>query len=98
MNNAKVKGDWQQFAERAKEKWGQLINDDWKLIAGKRDQLLANIQQRYRVSLEDAARKLADLIRVLTGPPGGPRYWRAAWLGRKVGRIEERAVGERDGT
>jgi hypothetical protein len=43
MDNAEVKGDWLQFVERAKEKWGQLTNDDWKLIEGKRDQLLANI-------------------------------------------------------
>jgi uncharacterized protein YjbJ (UPF0337 family) len=98
MNNAEVKADWQQFAERAKRKWGQLTNDDWKIIAGKRDQLLANIQQRYGVSLEEAERKLADLVRVLTGPPARARSWRAAWLDQKVGRRGERTVGERDGT
>jgi uncharacterized protein YjbJ (UPF0337 family) len=77
MNTAEVKGGWQQFVERAKEKWGGLTNDDWRLIAGKRDQLLGNIQQRYGVSLEEAERKLADLVRVLTGPPASPGHWRS---------------------
>jgi uncharacterized protein YjbJ (UPF0337 family) len=60
---------WQQFIERAKEKWGGLTNDDWRFIAGKRDQRLGNIRRRYGVSPKEAKRKLADLVRIVTGPP-----------------------------
>jgi uncharacterized protein YjbJ (UPF0337 family) len=66
MNTAELKGDWQQFVEKAREKWGPLTNDDWKLIERKRDQLLGNIQHRYDIPLEEAEHKLAGLLRVLT--------------------------------
>jgi uncharacterized protein YjbJ (UPF0337 family) len=66
MNTAELKGDWQQFCEKVKEKWGPLTNDDWKLVERKRDQLLGNIQRRYDISLEEAEHKLAGLLRVLT--------------------------------
>jgi hypothetical protein len=55
---------WQQFVERAKEKWGGLTNDDWRFSAGKRDQ-----RRRCGVSPKEAKRKLADLVRIVTGPP-----------------------------
>jgi uncharacterized protein YjbJ (UPF0337 family) len=29
MNTAQIKGDWQQFVGKAKEKWGRLTDDDW---------------------------------------------------------------------
>jgi uncharacterized protein YjbJ (UPF0337 family) len=76
MSTVEVKGGWQHFIGRAQEKWGGLTLDDW-LIAGKRDQLLGNIQRRYGVSFEEAERKLADLVRVLTGPPARPDHWRS---------------------
>ena len=48
---------------KAKEKWGRLTEDDWKIIEGKRDQLLGKIQQRYGIAREEAERQLADLER-----------------------------------
>jgi uncharacterized protein YjbJ (UPF0337 family) len=48
---------------KAKEKWGQLTEDDWKIIEGKRDQLVGKIQQRYGIAREEAERQLADLER-----------------------------------
>ena len=77
MSTAETKGGWQHFIDRAQEKWGGLTNDDWRSIAGKRDQLLGNIQRRYEVSFEEAERKLADLVRVLTGPPARPGHRRS---------------------
>lgn len=64
MNTAQIKGDWQQFVGKAKEKWGRLTDDDWKVIEGKRDQLLGKNQQRYGIAREEAERQLAELERV----------------------------------
>ena len=63
MNTAQVKENWQQLVGKAKEKWGRLTEDDWKIIEGKRDQLLGKIQQRYGLAREEAERQLADLER-----------------------------------
>jgi len=48
---------------KAKEKWGRLTDDDWKMIEGKRDQLVGKVQERYGISREEAQRQLADFER-----------------------------------
>ena len=63
MNSDRIKGNWQQFIGKAKEKWGQLTDDDWKVVEGKRDQLLGKIQERYGVARDEAERKMAELER-----------------------------------
>ena len=32
MNSDQMKGNWKQFVGKAKEKWGRLTNDDWKVV------------------------------------------------------------------
>jgi uncharacterized protein YjbJ (UPF0337 family) len=63
MNTAQVKGDWRQLVGKAKEKWGRLTDDDWKIVEGKRDQLVGRIQERYGIAREEAERQLAELER-----------------------------------
>jgi uncharacterized protein YjbJ (UPF0337 family) len=64
MNTPQIKGEWQQLVGKAKEKWGRLTDDDWKVTEGKRDQLLGKIQQRYGIAREEAERQLRELDRV----------------------------------
>ena len=45
MNSAQIKENWQQLVGKAKEKWGGLTDDDWKIVEGKRDQLVGKIQE-----------------------------------------------------
>ena len=98
MKTAELKGDWQKFVERVREKWGRMTNEQWKLIEGERDQLLSKIQQRHGDSLDEAERKLAGLVRVLTlGMALGARPRSTSSLDQKVGRIDKRTVGERYG-
>jgi uncharacterized protein YjbJ (UPF0337 family) len=63
MNSDQIKGNWQHFVGKAKEKWGRLTDDDWKVIEGKRDQLLGKIQERYGIAREDAEHQMAELER-----------------------------------
>lgn len=44
---------------KAREKWGKLTDSDWDQVAGKKDQLIGRIQERYGIS-KDEAQKQAD--------------------------------------
>ena len=60
MNSDQIKGNWNQFVGKAKEKWGRLTDNDWKVVEGKRDQLVGKIQERYGITREEAERQLGD--------------------------------------
>jgi uncharacterized protein YjbJ (UPF0337 family) len=63
MNWDRIKGNWTQFTGKAKEKWGKLTDDDWTVIAGKRDQLVGRLQERYGIAREEAERQVAEFER-----------------------------------
>ena len=60
MNKDTVQGNWMQFKGKIKERWGKLTDDDFDVIAGKRDQLLGRIQERHGISREEAEKQVKD--------------------------------------
>jgi len=60
MNTDQMKGNRKQLVGKAKEKWGRLTEDDWKVVEGKHDQLVGKIQERYGIAREEAERQLAE--------------------------------------
>ena len=40
-----------------REKWGKVTDADWYKIAGKRDQLIGHIQERYGMAREQAQKE-----------------------------------------
>jgi uncharacterized protein YjbJ (UPF0337 family) len=60
MNWDRIEGDWKQMKGKAKEKWGQLTDDDMDVIAGKRDQLAGKIQSRYGIAKDEAEKQIDD--------------------------------------
>jgi uncharacterized protein YjbJ (UPF0337 family) len=58
MNWDQIAGMWKQTKGKVKEQWGRLTDDDLDMIAGKRDQLLGKLQQKYGWSKEQAEREL----------------------------------------
>jgi uncharacterized protein YjbJ (UPF0337 family) len=46
-----------KFMGKAKQKWAKLTDDDWKMISGKKDELIGKIQQRYGYNKEEAERE-----------------------------------------
>ena len=66
MNTDQLKGNWQKMVGKAKEKWGRLTDDDWKIIEGKRDQLIGTIQERYGCARAEAERQVAEFERSST--------------------------------
>jgi uncharacterized protein YjbJ (UPF0337 family) len=60
MNWEQIEGNWQQAVGHVKERWGKLTNDDFDVVAGRRDQLAGKIQERYGVAKEVAEKQIAE--------------------------------------
>jgi uncharacterized protein YjbJ (UPF0337 family) len=58
MNWDQIQGNWKQAAGKVRETWGKITDDDFERIAGKRDQLIGMIQQRYGVAVEEAEKQV----------------------------------------
>lgn len=43
MNWDQIKGNWQQFKSKVKEKWGQLTDDELDQVDGRKDQLVGKL-------------------------------------------------------
>ena len=68
MNWDIIAGKWKQAAGEVKAKWGKLTDDDLKMIAGKRDQLVGKLQERYGIAKDKAEQELADFERDFEDP------------------------------
>jgi uncharacterized protein YjbJ (UPF0337 family) len=65
MNWDQIKGNWKQLTARVKQKWGKLTDDDLTVIAGKRDELVGKLQERYGYEKDQAERELDEFTRSL---------------------------------
>lgn len=70
MNWDRIQGNWKQFKGKAKEQWGKLTDDDLDVVAGKRDQLVGRIQERYGIAKDVAERQIDEWAR------RDDEYWR----------------------
>ena len=60
MNWNQIQGDWKQFSGKVQEKWGKLTDDEVTATAGRRDQLIGYLQERYGYAKECAEQELDD--------------------------------------
>lgn len=60
MNWDQIEGKWKQLRGNAKEQWGKLTDDDLDVMAGKRDQLIGKVQEKYGIAKEEAERQVDD--------------------------------------
>ena len=60
MNWDQVAGKWKQLKGSAKEKWGELTDDELDQAAGKRDQLVGKIQEKYGIGKEEAEKQVDE--------------------------------------
>ncbi len=57
-----------------KEKWGKLTDDDLDQIAGRRDQFIGKLQERYGIAKDEAERRTDEWLRMQReGEPAGTR-------------------------
>jgi uncharacterized protein YjbJ (UPF0337 family) len=57
MNWDRVEGNWKQFMGQARQQWGKLTDNDLHKAAGRRDQLVGIIQERYGIAKDEAERQ-----------------------------------------
>ena len=58
MNWEQIEGKWDRAKGKLREKWGKLTDDDVDVIAGKRDQLIGCLKERYGYQKEAAEKEI----------------------------------------
>jgi uncharacterized protein YjbJ (UPF0337 family) len=66
MNWDRIEGNWKQLTGRVTEQWGKLSNDDFDVVAGRRDILAGKIQERYGVAKDEAEKQISAWERAAT--------------------------------
>ena len=66
MNWDVIKGKWGQVKGKAREKWGDLTDDDLDKIAGEKDQLVGRLQERYGWARDEAERSANEFANALS--------------------------------
>ncbi len=69
MNWDQVEGKWKQYKGQIREKWGELTDDDIHVIAGRRDELIGKIQERYGMAKDKAAKEVDSFVKTLKQQP-----------------------------
>lgn len=78
MNWDQVEGKWKQAKGSIKQKWGRLTDDDLEFIAGKRDELIGKIQERYGITKEEAQKQVESWNFSATGTETADQHERPA--------------------
>jgi len=60
MNWDRIEGNWKQTKGKIKQQWGKLTDDHLGVVAGKRDQLVGQIQECYGIARDEAERQVKD--------------------------------------
>ena len=61
-----INTDWTQLSARLQEKWGDLTQEDFRRIAGSREQMIGVLQERYGYEKSRAETDLDHFIHVIT--------------------------------
>lgn len=65
MNWDIIEGKWEQMKGELRTRWAKLTDDDLQLAAGKRDEFVGRIQERYGLMKDDAERQVNDWLKKL---------------------------------
>ena len=58
MNWSQIQGQWHQLAGQVKSQWAKLSDDDLANVAGKKEQFVGKLQERYGIVKKDAERQI----------------------------------------
>ena len=60
MNWDIVKGNWKKLSGKVREEWGDFTDNDIEEMAGRRDQLIGKLQEKYGYARSEAEQKADD--------------------------------------
>lgn len=63
MNWDIIQGKWKQMKGSAKEKWGELTDDELDQIDGNKDKLAGKLQEKYGWTKERVDTEINDYLR-----------------------------------
>lgn len=69
MNWNQIEGRWDQLAGQVKSQWGKLTDDDLTNIAGKRQQLVGKLQERYGALKGDIEKQVNQWLGKIEAEP-----------------------------
>ncbi len=67
MNWDRIQTNWSQYKANVREMFGKLTDADLDATAGRRDQVLGKLQERYGYSRDVAEQKLMDFTAKMGG-------------------------------
>jgi len=65
MNWDRVEGQWKQRRGKAAHHWGKLMNDELAAIAGKHEQLVGLLQEKYGIAREEAKHQVSEFKKLV---------------------------------
>jgi len=65
MNWDRVEGQWKQRRGKAVHHWGKVMNDELAAIAGKHEQLVGILQEKYGIAKEEAKRQVDEFKNII---------------------------------
>jgi uncharacterized protein YjbJ (UPF0337 family) len=60
MNWDQVEGGWKQLKGKVQQRWGKITDDDFDVIDGKREELIARLQKHYGKERDELERDVDD--------------------------------------
>lgn len=63
MNNDTLEGNWKQLKGKVRENWGKLTDDDVEEIAGRKDNFIGKIQEKYGLKKDEAEKEWDKLTK-----------------------------------
>ncbi len=60
MDWDRIEGNWKQFSGKAKQKWGELTDDELDVIDGNREELEGKLQAKYGKSKDEARQEIDE--------------------------------------
>jgi uncharacterized protein YjbJ (UPF0337 family) len=65
MNWDRVEGQWKQRRGKAVHHGGKLMNDELAAIAGKHEQLVGTLQEKYGIAKEETKRQVHEFKKIV---------------------------------
>jgi uncharacterized protein YjbJ (UPF0337 family) len=65
MNWDRMEGGWKQRRGKAVHHWGKMMNDELAAIAGKYEELVGRLQEKYGIASEASKRQVDDFKKVV---------------------------------
>lgn len=58
MKRGQIESQWKELSGSARAHWSKLTDDDWHAMTGARGHLIGRIQNRYKITREEAERQV----------------------------------------